>query len=334
MITAHHRAAMAALAPARPLVARVDISQNSEEIAADLLDIWNAVEVALRALLGGSALGGQPLVQELRQRNMISIDQAHALMDFLAARDRVKRTEYRPTSQDIAVAREAYTKLDEGLRADSAAASTGVAAAGGAGQGAPAAVDVTPVPPPRRSRIPWLPIIALLLVLIAGAAAWYYFEGGGPSAAMRRGQEAYRRGALAQARIEFQDAATARPDEPVPHIWLGRVARDQGDFATAGREISRAVQLDPSNYQAHRELGSYFLTIRNYDAARRSFVRALQIQPRDRTSMGYLGCSLIRLGRLEEGQRFLARAGQGPWMSCAPQAPPAQGAPAMQRPPA
>lgn len=324
---------MAALAPARPLVARVDISQNSEEIAADILDIWNAVEVALRALLGGSALGGQPLVQELRQRNMISIDQAHALMDFLAARDRVKRTEYRPTSQDIAAAREAYTKLDQGLRAESAAASAGAAAAGGA-QTAPAAVDVTPVPPPRRSRIPWLPIVALLLVLIAGAAAWYYFEGGGPSAAMRRGQEAYRTGRLAQARIEFQDAASARPQEALPHIWLGRVARDQGDFATAGREISSAVQLEPNNYQAHRELGSYFLTLRQYDVARRAFVRALQIQPHDRTSMGYLGCSLIRLGRLDEGQRFLARAGQGPWMSCAPQAPPPQGAPATQRPPA
>lgn len=322
---------MAALAPARPLVARVDISQNSEEIAADILDIWNAVEVALRALLGGSALGGQPLVQELRQRNMISIEQAHALMDFLAARDRVKRTEYRPTSADIAAARDAYTKLDEGLRSDSAAAAAAgaTATAGPATVAAPGALDITPVPPPRRSRIPWLPIGALLLVLIAAGAAWYYFEGGGPSAAMRRGMEAYRRGALAQARIEFQDAAGSRPQEALPHIWLGRVARDQGDFATAGREISRAVELEPRNYQAHRELGSYFLTLRNYDAARRSFVRALEIQPRDRTSMGYLGCSLIRLGRLDEGQRFLARAGQGPWLSCAPQAPPP-----VQRPPA
>jgi tetratricopeptide (TPR) repeat protein len=321
---------MAALAPARPLVARVDISQNPEEIAADLLDIWNAVEVALRALLGGSALGGQPLVQELRQRNMISIEQAHALLDFLAARDRVKRTEYRPTSADIEVARTAYTRLDEGLRAEAASAGASTTAApaaapvGASGTGAP-----TPVPPPRRSRIPWLPIGALLLVLIAAGAAWYFFEGGGPSAAMRRGTEAYRGGRLAFARTEFQDAANARPEDAMPHIWLGRVARDQGDLATAGREISRAVQLEPRNYQAHRELGSYFLTLRNYDAARRSFVRALELQPRDRTSMGYLGCSLIRLGRLDEGQRFLTRAGQGPWMACAPQAPMP-----LQRPPA
>ena len=324
---------MAALAPARPLVARVDISQNSEEIAADLLDIWNAVEVALRALLGGSALGGQPLIQELRQRNMISIEQAHALLDFLAARDRVKRTEYRPTSADIEAARNAYGKLDEGLRAEAAtvgAATTATAPPAGA----VGTVEPTVVPPPRRSRVPWLPIGALLLVLVAGAAAWYFFERGGPSAAMRRGTEAYRGGRLALARTEFQDAVNGRPDDAMAHIWLGRVARDQGDFATAGREITRAVQLDQRNYQAHRELGSYFLTLRQYDAARRSFVRALQLQPRDRTSMGYLGCSLIRLGRLDEGQRFLARAGQGPWMSCAPQAPPAQGAPAMQRPPA
>jgi tetratricopeptide (TPR) repeat protein len=320
---------MAALAPARPLVARVDISQNSEEIAADILDIWNAVEVALRALLGGSALGGQPLVQELRQRNMISIDQAHALLDFLAARDRVKRTEYRPTSADVTATREAYNKLDQGLRTEAVSAT---AAPGDATRVAPAAAVATPVPPPRRSRIPWLPIVALLLVLGAAGGAWYFFEGGGPSAAMRRGMEAYRGGRLAQARIELQDAAAARPDDPMPHIWLGRVARDQGDYATAGREITRAVQLDPRNYQAHREMGSYFLTLRNYDAARRSFVRALEIQPRDRTSLGYLGCSLIRMGRFEEGQRFLARAGQGPWMACAP--PPGPGAPAMQRPPA
>src|SRR5688572_21878302 len=326
---------MAALAPARPLVARVDISQNSEEIAADLLDIWNAVEVAMRALLGGSALGGQALVQELRQRNMISIEQAHALLDFLAARDRVKRTEYRPTSTDVNAAREAYTKLDQGLRSEAAAAAPGATATAGSAPGRAAATVVpTPVPAPRRSRIPWLPIGALLLVLIAAGAAWYYFEGGGPSAAMRRGTEAYNGGRLALARTEFQDAANARPEDAMPHIWLGRVARDQGDFATAGREISRAVQLDPRNYQAHRELGSYFLTLRNYDAARRSFVRALELQPRDRTSMGYLGCSLIRLGRVDEGQRFLARAGQGAWTACAPQAPPAQGAPAMQRPPA
>jgi tetratricopeptide (TPR) repeat protein len=325
---------MAALAPARPLVARVDIAQHSEEIAADLLDIWNAVEVALRALLGGSSLSGQALVQELRQRNMISIDQAHALLDFLAARDRVKRTEYRPTSADVNAAREAYNKLDQGLRAEAASAGAGATAtAGTASRAAPGASAPTPVPPPRRSRIPWLPIGALLLVLIAAGAAWYFFEGGGPSAAMRRGMEAYRGGRLALARTEFQDAANARPEDAVPHIWLGRVARDQGDFATAGREISRAVQLDQRNYQAHRELGSYFLTVRNYDAARRAFVRALELQPRDRTAMGYLGCSLIRLGRGDEGQRFLVRAGQGPWMACAPQAP-AQGAPAMRQPPA
>jgi tetratricopeptide (TPR) repeat protein len=330
VITAHHRAAMAALAPARPLVARVDISQNAEEIAADILDIWNAVEVAMRALLGGSALGGQPLVQELRQRNMISIDQAHALLDFLAARDRVKRTEYRPTSADIDAAREAYTKLDQGLRAEAASAGASATATTAAAPGSPAATVVTTEPAPaRRSRIPWLPIGALLLVLVAAGAAWYFFERGGPSAAMRRGTEAYHGGRLALARTEFQDAANARPEDATPHIWLGRVARDQGDYATAGREISRAVQLDPGNYQAHRELGSYFLTIRNYDAARRSFVRALELQPRDRTSMGYLGCSLIRLGRVDEGMRFLTRAGEGAWRACAPQAPVQ-----MQRPPA
>ena len=206
---------MAALAPARPLVARVDISQNSEEIAADILDIWNAVEVALRALLGGSALGGQPLVQELRQRNMISIDQAHALLDFLAARDRVKRTEYRPTSADVTATRDAYNKLDQGLRAEAATAGASTTATQRAAPRAAPPVRLLHASSAARVARAFrgFPIVALLLVLGAAGGAWYFFEGGGPSAAMRRGMEAYRGGRLAQARIELAgrgDCSTGR----------------------------------------------------------------------------------------------------------------------------
>jgi hypothetical protein len=42
--------------------------------------------------------------------------------------------------------------------------------------------------------------------------------------------------------------------------------------------------------------------------------------------MGYLGCALMRLGRADEGVRFLDRAGAGDWSACRAQAP-APGAP-------
>jgi hypothetical protein len=56
----------------------------------------------------------------------------------------------------------------------------------------------------------------------------------------------------------------------------------------------------------------------NYDAARRFYARAVEADPADKLSVGFLGCSLIRLGRIDEGNRFLQRAGPGAWSSCAP----------------
>ena len=60
------RAALEALNAARPIVARLDIGKNSEDLAADLIESWNVVETGLRSLVGGSALTGQTLIRELR----------------------------------------------------------------------------------------------------------------------------------------------------------------------------------------------------------------------------------------------------------------------------
>jgi tetratricopeptide (TPR) repeat protein len=78
------------------------------------------------------------------------------------------------------------------------------------------------------------------------------------------------------------------------------------------------VQLGPSNAVALRELASASFAQQNYDAARRCYIRALQVDASDRLAQGYLGCSLVRLGRLDEGVRWIQRAGTGPWTACAP----------------
>ena len=67
-----------------------------------------------------------------------------------------------------------------------------------------------------------------------------------------------------------------------------------------------------------RELASVSFAQQNYDAARRFYIRALQLNPTDQLAEGYLGCSLVRLGRLDEGVRWIQRAGPGAWTSCAP----------------
>src|SRR5215213_3783147 len=118
MNTANQRSALGALDTARPLIARLDIARDPEDNAADVIDGWAAAETALRSMVGGSSLGGQALVRELRQRELLSLDQAHCLLEFLAARDRAQRTEYRPTSADLAAAREGFQKLEERLSQD------------------------------------------------------------------------------------------------------------------------------------------------------------------------------------------------------------------------
>jgi Flp pilus assembly protein TadD len=104
----------------------------------------------------------------------------------------------------------------------------------------------------------------------------------------------------------------------MPHVYLSRMAREAGNLATAQEEAVKAVQLGPNNATALRELASASFAQQNYDAARRFYIRALQVDGTDRLAQGYLGCSLVRLGRLDEGVRWIQRAGSGPWTACAP----------------
>jgi hypothetical protein len=98
---------------------------------------------------------------------------------------------------------------------------------------------------------------------------------------------------------------------------------------TANTEAVTAVRLGPNNAVALRELASVSFVAQNYDAARRFYLRAVQADTSDRLAQGFLGCSLIRLGRIDEGMRWINRAGAGAWSSCAPP-PGAVGAPGAQ----
>ena len=128
----------------------------------------------------------------------------------------------------------------------------------------------------------------------------------------------------------FTAIARRSPELAEPHIYLGRMAREDGDRATAQRELDQAVKVDPNNALAHREMGSYLLSIGNPQLASRFYVRAIEANPRDKTAMGYLACALVQQGRFPEAQNFLNRAGQGPWNVCAVMPPPMQ--PGMQPP--
>lgn len=104
--------ALAALNGARPVLAHFDTPRSAEDLAADMIDLWSAAEAALQSLVGNSSLSGQQLIRAARQAEVITLDQAHAVLEFLAARDRANRTSYKPTQSDGAAAVAGFKSLE------------------------------------------------------------------------------------------------------------------------------------------------------------------------------------------------------------------------------
>ncbi len=124
------QAALAALNGVRPVLAHFDKPRSAEDLAADIIDLWAGAESALQTLVGNSSLTGQQLVRAARQAELITLDQAHALLEFLAARDRANRTSYKPTQADGDAAVDGFKSLESAL-AGSATARPAAAATPG-----------------------------------------------------------------------------------------------------------------------------------------------------------------------------------------------------------
>src|SRR6266571_3814456 len=107
--------ALASLNGVRPVLAHFNTPRSAEDLAADIIDLWAGAESALQALVGNSSLTGQQLIRAARQAEVITLDQAHSLLEFLAARDRANRTSYKPTQADGDAALEGFKALESAL---------------------------------------------------------------------------------------------------------------------------------------------------------------------------------------------------------------------------
>ncbi|HTD84197.1 MAG TPA: tetratricopeptide repeat protein [Gemmatimonadaceae bacterium] len=385
--------ALASLNGVRPVLAHFDTPRSAEDLAADIIDLWTGAEGALQSLVGNSSLTGQQLIRAARQAEVITLEQAHALLEFLAARDRANRTSYKPTQADGDAAVDGFRALESAL--------TGAAPVKAASTSSPARPaytprqqrPATPPPPPAppaspyappsagggyrqppgytgrrmagpptielpgafmsegtaagktpqgpggvgrgqvehalaaaesRRGFPWLstPVwiaIAAVIVLIVGGIL-VFGRGGSNEDNLTAGITAMKNGQLEGARGEFAKAVKAEPNAATPHVFLARLARNQGDLAAARAELDTALRLEPRNAAALREMGLVLFASRQYDLARRFFIRSVQANPQDRAAQGYLGCTLMRLNRVQEGTSFISKAGSGPWTSCLPPA--------------
>jgi tetratricopeptide (TPR) repeat protein len=331
--TAAQRSARGALDAARPALSRLSPSRGSEDLAADLIELWMATEAGLRSLVGSSTLTGQPLIREARQRQLIDFDLANSLAEFQAVHDRLQATTYQATPADIEAARAAFTKLDTALMGDTGVEPPRLGAREPQASAAPAVVvaesPATPVGA-RRVYPVWL-VGAIALVVIALVVGGYFAFHHGTSS-LQQGVDAYKAGQREAAVSAFTRATRDDPKDPLPHIYLARMGREVGNFSLASQELQLALQADPSNAIALREMGANLLAQGNYELARRFYVRAVQADPTDKEAQGYLGCVLVRLGRPTDAANFLTRAGPGAWSNCTP-APPGAVQPTVGNPP-
>jgi tetratricopeptide (TPR) repeat protein len=388
------QAALAALNGVRPVLTHFETPRTAEDLAADIIDLWTGAESALQALVGNSSVAGQQLIRAARQTELITIEQAHTLLEFLAARDRANRTSYKPTQADGDAAVDGFRTLESALRGAApvkpAAPTSPLQAAYTPRKSVPAQPSKPPPPPqpaspyappsagggyrqppayagrrmagPPTIELPgsfaseggaggggstgggggggvgrtavqqalaaadsggrrWpglsMPVwigIAIIVLLVGGG--YFLFGRGTSGSSLTAGVDAMNNGLLEKARGEFAKAVNADPNSPRPHIFLARLARQEGDLATARAQLDTTLRLDPKNPVALREMGLVLFASRQYDLARRFFVRAVQANPQDRASQGYLGCAMLRLNRVPEGTKWISGAGTGAWTAC------------------
>jgi tetratricopeptide (TPR) repeat protein len=282
------------------------------------VDAWPAAARVLEACTGRTDLDGQALVGEARRVGLLSLEDAYVLVALHSS------PTDRPTGDAVLRALEgAVSALDRnaGVPFPSANAPLPQAAGDTVEPRRPAmsALPMIPIieaPPARGSLSPGFILALLALVLLGGAGAWYALTQRAHTDDYAQGVEAYQRDAREVARLAFARAAKAHPDDARALVFLGRLAREDGNVPAARRFLDAAIRIAPENATANRELASVLLADGNPDLARRFYVRALQLDPADRLAQGFLACALIRLGRTEEAQRWSARAGPGDWSAC------------------
>jgi tetratricopeptide (TPR) repeat protein len=376
------QAALAALNGVRPVLAHFETPRTAEDLAADIIDLWAGAEGALQSLVGNSSLTGQQLVRAARQAELITLEQAHSLLEFLAARDRANRTSYKPTQPDGDAALEGFRALESALTgstpgkrsttssplkaaytprgthtvqppqpaspyappspgpggyrqppayagrrmagpptielpgAFTSAGGEGGSTGGGGGLGRGNVEHALAAAERRRWPKVSLPILAgVAVVLLFSVGVYFAFRGSGGDG-LTAGIDAMQNGQRERARGEFARAVKEDPDAATPHVFLARLAREEGDLASARAQLDTALRLEPRNAIALREMGLILFGSRQYDLARRFFVRAVQANPQDRASQGYLGCAMMRLNRVPEGTKWISGAGNGPWTAC------------------
>lgn len=324
--------ARAAIDAARAVFAPVINATAVDAPAQRATAMWSAAESVLAAVTQRADLNGQALVREASRLQRLSLEGAHALIALHGWQEQTQEPTHlestvvgAPSDTERRLATDALQTLE--LAVANLASQPTVNRSSALSPKAPpvlapsAAWENVATSERGLLRSPGVLLALLAVVLLGGAGAWYVYGSKRTSTAMDDGVAAYQRGSRETARIAFAKAAQEQPSDMRPLLYLGRIARDDGNSLAARRYLEAAVRVAPTSALANRELAGALLADGTPDIARRFYVRALQLDPTDRVAQGFLACAFVRLGRVEEAQRWADRAGAGDWSNCVNSAP-------------
>ena len=321
--------ALAALNGVRPILTHFETPRGAEDLAADIIDLWTGVETSLRAFVGGSNLSGQQLIRAARQSELISLQQAHSLLEFLAARDRANRTTYIPTQADGEAAIEGFRALESAL--------TEAAPAGRATPTSPLQAAYTPRPtvaPPTSPYAPPPPGGHRPPPTIGSRAS------SGRPPTIEQPPPAYMGGGAGPRNIEHALAAAetgGRKWRKIPKaVWIavpvvlllvtggyfvlnrtsndalaaGVVAMQDGKRELARGEFAKAVRDNPDAAAPHVFLARLSREEGDLAAARAQLDTALRLEPKNAVALREMGLILFAARQYDLSRRFLVRAVQ------------------------
>ena len=342
------QAALTALNGVRPVLTHFETSRAAEDLAADIIDLWSGAEASLQALVGNSSLTGQQLVRAARQAEVITLDQAHALLEFLAARDRANRTSYKPTQADGDAALEGFRALESAL--------TGKAPVKRATPSSPLQAVYTPrgSPAQRQSSSPPQPPPSPYAPPSAGGGYRQpptyagrkmsgppTIEQPPPGSFTPAGGSGPVSGGLGRSNVEHAlAAAQSRSRMPklslpvligaavvlvfIVGIWFAFTrSGSSGDGMTAGidamkngqrerarGEFARAAKDDPNASNPHVFLARISRDEGDLASARAQLDTALRLDPRNQIALREMGLVLFASKQYDLARRFLVRAVQ------------------------
>lgn len=123
-----------------------------------------------------------------------------------------------------------------------------------------------------------------------------------------RGMASYKAGRVEDAIREFQAAATAVPQHPLPHNNLAAIYATQKNLDAAIREYQAVVALKPDSAHALFNLASMLRQKQKYEDAVAAYEKVLELDPEHAEANTNLGALYQLKGQMERAEAALRRA--------------------------